>query len=799
MSSPRWRKVLRDLWLHLPRALLVILATALGIFGVGSFLVAYAVLTPTIETNFAITNPAAITLRMNAIDESIVQRARNFPGVTAAEARRTVYARVEIRPNEWGIMILSVVSDFNHLQVNKFWSESGTWPVGDHQILIERASIPYIHATQGDTIVVKTPRGTSRELPITGLVFDPGQAPAWVDGVSYGYITPGTLQWLGGPSTPFNELLISVNKGASSQQIRAVADRLAAALEQDGYPVASIRAAPPAHPHNDQMNSFMFLLEAFAGLSLLLSGVLTATLISAVLSQQIRQIGVMKAIGARTHQVMGIYFGAVLILSLIALVIAIPLAVLAGQGYARSAAGLLNFNILNNAIPLWVFLVQVALGILVPLLTAVYPVYRGSRITVREAINDYGITTDQSGTGRFDTLLGRMQHLSRPLALSLRNVFRRRMRMIMTLLMLAVGGTSFMAALGSATSWNQTINDTFAHDHYDLDIRFEQPYAADALAKSIRAIPGVTTIETWGSVPVVLQYADGSDENKDTLQIMAPPPAGTTLIDPLLVEGRWLQPEDTNAIVIPRSVAQPPDGGPQLHAGDDLTLYLNGSQKTVWHVVGIVPSELEGGVYASYHYLAEITRQQGLAGRALVAVKDHDPTLQTTVSQTLEQRLAEDGFSVVFLQKLSTKRQVLFNHIIIMLVLLMVISIMLIAIGAMGLASTMSVNVMERTREIGMMRAIGASTSAIMQIIIAEGTIISVLSWLPGCLVAVPVTVIVGTLAGEFFLKRPLELAFPFWIPLLWLAIVLVVAVVASLSPAWSAARLTVREVLAYE
>jgi putative ABC transport system permease protein len=798
MISPRWHKVLRDLWLHLPRMLMVVLAITLGLFGVGSFLVAYAILTPTIETNFAITNPASATLRMNAVDNAVLERARDFPGVTAAEARRTVYARAEIGPNEWVTMLLFVISDFDHVQVNKFWPEAGSWPPNDRQILIERASIPLIHVTQGDTITVKLSDGTPHELPIVGTVFDPGRAPAWVDGVSFGYITPSTLQWLGGPST-FNDLLLTISGDTSFQHFRDVADRLSAALEQDGSPVQWVNAAVPEHPHTRQMDSFMFLLEAFAGLCLLLSGILTATLISAILSQQIRQIGVMKAVGASTRQVMGIYFSTILILCFIALTLAIPLGVLAGQGYARSAAGLLNFEIKNDTIPLWVYLVQVALGILVPLLTAAYPVYRGSRMTVREAINDYGIAQHQFGTSRFDTLLGRISGLSRPLVLSLRNAFRRRVRMVLTLLMLVAGGTSFMAALGAAASWTQTIDDTFASHHYDLDLQFDRPYAATTIEQSIRAIPGVTDVETWGMVSAVPQYADGSFGGGERFMVMTPPPTGTTLITPSLAEGRWLRPQDTNAVVLSDAQAQT-DRGLQLHVGDEITLYLNGDQKTIWQVVGIVRDNIGGAdAYVNDNALSAITHQQGLAGRALVAVRDHDPTLRTTVSQALEQRLAEDGLHVALLGSLSFKHQVLSNHVIIMQVLLMGVSILMLGVGALGLASTMSLNVMERTREIGMMRAIGASTNTIVRLVIVEGIVIGLLSWFLADIVSVPVTALVGTIAGERFLRKPLELVIPLWIPLLWLAVVLVVAIIASFTPARNAARLTVRETLAYE
>jgi putative ABC transport system permease protein len=103
------------------------------------------------------------------------------------------------------------------------------------------------------------------------------------------------------------------------------------------------------------MATLLFLLEAFGLLALALSGVLTANMISALLAQQIRQTGVMKVVGRRARQVAGMYFGMVLFLGLLGQVVGLPLAVLAGRGYASFAAGMLNFQIFSDAIPLWLF------------------------------------------------------------------------------------------------------------------------------------------------------------------------------------------------------------------------------------------------------------------------------------------------------------------------------------------------------------------------------------------------------------------------------------------------------------
>src|SRR5215510_2763208 len=105
MFSPRWRKVLRDLWLHLPRTVLVILAITIGLFGLGSVLDAYPLLMSTIATNFWITTPRSASLAMENVDRNAVNIARTIPGVADAQARRTLIGRVQTGPDEWGTII----------------------------------------------------------------------------------------------------------------------------------------------------------------------------------------------------------------------------------------------------------------------------------------------------------------------------------------------------------------------------------------------------------------------------------------------------------------------------------------------------------------------------------------------------------------------------------------------------------------------------------------------------------------------------------------------------------------------
>ena len=129
----------------------------------------------------------------------------------------------------------------------------------------------------------------------------------------------------------------------------------------------------------------------------------------------------------------------------------------------------------------------------------------------------------------------------------------------------------------------------------------------------------------------------------------------------------------------------------------------------------------------------------------------------------------------------------------------MTMALLTAVVGSIGLAGTMSMNVLERTREIGVMRAIGAVDTEIMRTVILEGLSIGFISWVFGAVLSFPISVVLLRIISEAMINSPLPLHFSvrgFWI---WLLGVLALATIASIIPARNAARLTIREVLAYE
>jgi putative ABC transport system permease protein len=130
---------------------------------------------------------------------------------------------------------------------------------------------------------------------------------------------------------------------------------------------------------------------------------------------------------------------------------------------------------------------------------------------------------------------------------------------------------------------------------------------------------------------------------------------------------------------------------------------------------------------------------------------------------------------------------------------LMVMAILLAVVGGIGLMGTMSINVLEQTREIAVMRAIGAADGAVIRIVIAQGLLIGALSWAIGAIVAVPLSIGLSTVVGNAFIRSPLTYTFSAGGGVLWLAIVILLAALASILPARNASRVSVRDALAYE
>jgi putative ABC transport system permease protein len=787
MVSPRWRKLGRDLWSEKGRVLLMIAAIVTSLVAVTAVLGAYAILTREMAVNYLGTRPASATLEVEGgADGELVAAVREHPAVAEAEVREVVAARTRVgaslRP-----LLLFVIDDFHDLRLNTFRSDGGIWPPPDGTMLIERSSVAMVEAGPGQSLLVTAPGGSPRELPIVGLVHDPGLAPAWQERLGYGYITRATLGALGG-GRELGELRIEVRDRAfDTRAIEAQAAEVARWLAERGHAVREIRVPPPQqHPHQRQMTTILLLLLSFSAMALVLSAIMVATSLAAMLARQVREIGVMKAIGARSTQIAGLYLVLVGAMGATAVLLAWPAGVAAARAVSDVIATMLNFTLTSVALPGWVLAVVGAAGVLVPILCAAIPIGSASRITVRQAIDRHGVSA------------GALRPGWSALPTPLRNAVRRPARLALTLGLLAAGGAMFMTALNVSRSWELNLAKIPQTRHYDIEIKLHAPQSI-ALAERLRGLPGVRVVEPWGYAPtafsrpgevdVVRTYPD---RGHGSLAVLAPPPS-TKLIDYPLRAGRWLEPGDSNAVVLNHAALAQVGAAP---VGGSVALSIDG-RPTTWRVVGVVEEIGSPGI--AYITDEAFMRAAGTSGRArmLRIVTDRQaPQARTELLHAVEQSLAAAGASVDSVQPLSELGAAVGDHVIVFIRMLLAMAVVMAVVGVLGLGSTLAIGVVERTRELGVMKAMGATPRRLVRMIVAEALWISASSWVLALVLCIPLTVLVDTLIGNLGFLAPLPFALAPGAIAAWLALVGLASLAATLLPARRAARLTVHQAL---
>ena len=824
MTTP-WRKAMRDFWQERTRTIFVAAAIALGISGFAAVLSSYSILTRTLDEGYLATNPASFTVRADAVDDDLLRAVRSHPAVGEAEARRTVSGRLKTGPVEWRGLTLFVVPDFRNIRVSRIEPQRGAWPPAPGEILIERDALQVAKARIGDAVTIRTARGNEQTLRVAGTAKDVGQAQARMENIVYAYTTPETLSLLG-EEAHLNELkVVAAENKFDEAHVRQVAGEVAKLVESRGRAVSGVQVpAPGKHPHTDIMGLLLLSMAAFGLFVLLLSGVIVVNLLTALMASQVRQIGVMKTVGGSRWQIAQIYFAQAALLGVAAIIISVPAGVLGARALCRYMAVLLNFDIESYSVPAWVYLSVALVGVVVPLLAAAYPVWKGSGVSVREALSDFGVSRNVFGAGAFDRALAGMGGVARPLLLAVRNSFRRRARLALTLLTLAAGGLFYMTALNVRASLINSLDRLFATRKFDLTVTFPTAYPFERIERAALATPGVRAVEGWlaaeGSIPAPDApdgaasgaatpaanavgghgggsgdgggHAGGAREGLRFTAIGLPPE--TRMHEPDIVEGRALQPGDTEAVIVNTVLAA---RAPQLKVGGIVTLRI-GAGQSAWRVVGIAREPFSPAT--AYVPRAYFDKQHpGQTNSVRLALDRADRDWVNRVKADLDRNLEQEGVRSQTSASKSDGRYGFDQHMLMIYVFLIIVSCVLGLVGGLGLLTTMSINVLERRREMGVLRAVGATPAAVCLIVIAEGVFVGLLSWALAVVFAWPVGKALGNFLVKVMFRSDLDFLFEPRALFLWLAVSVLWGAAASFLPAWHASRRPVREAVGYE
>lgn len=790
--TPRWAKVFADLGSNRSRSALVVLCIAIGVIAVGLIEGARQLLMNNLAASYAAAQPATITLTVSPFDESLLKVVRRMDGVQAAEARTLMSVRVRGADGVWRDVRLFASADFPGSHVNRLLPVQGAYPPPPNTLALERSSFAFLRAQLGESLLLELPNGKQAALPIAGVVHDLNQASTFLLGSVFAYVTPETLTQLDLPNDS-NVLLIRTDENQPRAKIVALAAQVRAELVARGYEVRTtfVPAVPGRLFFADSVQSMLLLLGALGVVSLLSSAVLVVTTMSGLLAQQVREIGVMKAIGARSQTLLQMYLAMVLLLGLCAILVAIPLGALGAFLLVTFSTELLNLLPVTFEIVPGALLVQIVAGLLIPLLAALPPVISASGITVRQAITSYGLGGGNFGTSRLDALIERLRTLPRPLLLSLRNAFRRKGRLALTLGTLIVSGAVFMAVLSVRASLFTTLAEMDAFRRSDADVLLASPQRIARVEREIKTVPGVTRVESWGWGE--MDMFAGAADRAERVEVYGVPLTSDAL-KPILLQGRWFVPDDKNAMVIDAEVW---NTNPDLNIGDRVVL-RNRNDKSTWQIIGVASNRLLGPLtYVPYEAWTRTRHENGLTERVQVFM-DADAS-QADVLRAVEAQLKSKEIDVVSARTSADARASTESNFGSIIGFLAAMGILLAVVGGLGLMGTMSLSVLERTREIGVLRAIGAPSPSLMQIVLVEGVLIALLSFPLAALLSLPLSLYLADLVGRELVQSRLTYAFSFEGLGVWLALLVLIAMLASAVPAVNVIRLTVRNALVYE
>lgn len=816
MTSLLTVKLRRDLQATWTRIALMVVAIAVSLAAFSAVLNAWTAIARETEQAYLSTDPASATIRFDpAVDAeqmaAIERAARDLPNVIEATGRTqfTTDIAVNGQLRELQLQVFVAAPD-DPMRMANFEVENGAWPPGSDEIFISGDSLDLLDVRVGDTVSLPA-SGEPAELRVANTVYDPSLAPASQEQTGRGYLSTDSLAAVGG-SAVLDQLKVQIGDQLASalpsrdrDAIVAVAARIGEWLRQEhGLAVQEIQVPEPyAHPHQGQADALLGAMLVGAGSALLLSTILVANMLAGLFAQQIPQIGIMKAIGGSSGRVARLYLAMILTIAGAATALALPVGIMAGRAFVPSAFGFLGIEAASSAPAWWTYIVVVAAGLALPVLMALVPLVRTSRTTVRAAIDHHGGGNQPRISTGFLARLSRLPAFDRGLLMAIRNTVRRPARFLLAVGLLASAGMMFIAGVSARDGMQAVADESNDQLSWDVTVQLEAPAPAADVIRLVEQMPQVRRVEGWtitsasvseaGQLPISRTYPD---QGHGRLTVTAVPAETTMFTPPALREGRWLTPDETGAIVLNQVTLANTDA--DLRIGDTVDLALGGT-RTEWRIVGFAEERSAASRgYVTAAGLAAATGRRGAANSLRIETDQHDEQSRVSFADAVDQVLSSAGVDVRSAESVGRMEAVTGGHLEPILVILLVTALPMGVIGCIGLASTMSANVLERTREFGIMHAIGALPRAVRRLVVAEGVLVALASCLVAALPAIGMTAAIDSVVGNTFMDTPLPFRVSLTAAGIWTTLIILGAMLATDAAATRASRITVREALGY-
>jgi putative ABC transport system permease protein len=796
-----WNKVWFDLWHNKTRTLLAVLSITAGVFAVGAMFGMADMMSTNMDRSHQSVLPPHINVILSKfVDRDTLLNLGSVSGVEGVEPYNQQSVLYKLKPDgPWRQGSILMRDDWQNQKYELVQLRQGHWPASKDEIGIERMAAQFNHLGVGDAVTFKI-GSAERTLPITSLIRHPFVPPPQFYDLAVFFMSGEALQRFDVPQGTFNSFYVRVTPYSpehAREVANAIKDKLA---KQNIGVVAFVYQDPNRHWGRAFMDGFTLVQEMLAIICVAMSAVLVYNTLSNLITQQTNQIGILKAIGGSRAMIVGIYSASAFVYGALALLIGLPLGAIVAYGITQYFLNLFNIDFNQFQYSTLAVGLTLASGLAAPLLAGMPPILQGANITVREAIASYGLGGRSRPTG-FDRVvdsIGR-RWLSSPYATALGNMFRRKGRLLLTELVLVTAGAAFLMVMSLNSSISLTLDNIFARSKYDSIIQFAQNERIEHAKALSNAVGGIDRTELHlvqsASMFVAGQLVKEAGIGTSIEGIQS----GSDFYKPLITDGRWLLPGDGRAVVITRDAANKN----HIQVGDTVTLDLGELGRETWQVVGFYDPIFAGcfstdTIYAPLDSLYQATKKFGQGTMLYVRTNSHSAASTSAITRELKDLFDDRGMRVAQSQtqnELRSTNEFQFGMVVYMMLAL---SVIVALVGGIALMGALSIGVIERTKEIGVMRAVGAPSRTILGIFVMEGLLQGLLSWLIAAPISLMASPLLANALGKAMFGATLDYRFNWTALVVWFSIIVVVSTLAALVPANRATRISVRDSLAY-
>jgi putative ABC transport system permease protein len=681
-----------------------------------------------------------------------------LPNVASVEPRSSVDVRVLVGERRAPARLVGVAA-FDRQGVDLVRLESGTAP-GPGEVLteVQNANVGVYAGAAGETLTLLGARATARTaaapttVRVTGIGREiMGGEQVQDESVIVLYATADTVAAVSG-ERGWSRLALRLDDASPATAAATVEDvrrHLRAVPGFAGFRNLPQVRAPGDWPGKGETEKFAQLLGVIMVLALLSALVLIANTMSTLVSEQTGEIGVMRAVGARRRQVALVYVRTALLLGALAAVGGLA----AGIALSNLVAG--YFGSVFWAIDVGfgvdptIVVASVLVAVLAPPLAALPAIRRSVGTDLREALESSGsVVGTEDGA---DRLLRRARFLPRTVQIGLRGVGRRKRRSFATAVVVALAVGNLLAILGLATAVGQTTRAEWG-DHLE-DVRIwtaGRESFDERAAQAIRATPGVAEAQ-----PALVNQVRLAGREAFVWGVVQRP-----LFRYRLAEGRWFSTAEEEArepvAVVERALAQ--QAG--VSVGDRVTV-TTAAGGVPLRIVGLAQNQQEDGTVL---FVPLTTMRAVLGGPSgattyWIRTTSSEEAFVDRTTARVEDRLAALGYDVASeITYVATREEIAANRSLTTTIGLL--GFVIVAISMVGLANAVTTNVLERTREIGVLRSIGARARDVRRIFATEGVVLALAGWALG----VPLGYALNRML-LVFVKRVVDVEFPVVFP----------------------------------